>query len=276
MTEEREKRITIKKILLVVAALLCAATAVFSGYKVWSILTEEQAEQHAFEELKQVAFGEKTVGEVKQKTESENSDIYVEGQEALEIGEAGMGISAIASLNKDYFGWISIPETIIDYPVMHTPNNPEYYLRRAFDGSYAKSGTPFLQGDCFVGCGNYIVYGHNMRNKTMFGTLQKYTQKSYYDLHQTIEFICGEEKGVYEVLAAFYWTPEKDKSADFYAYADVTSKERFEEYVAKAKAASLYETEAMVEYGDELLTLATCDASDDTARFIVVARKKKE
>lgn len=263
MIEERKNRQNTKRIILVVAALLCAATAVFSGVKIISILLQDKAEQDAFEELRQVYYGETTADNLQQE---KTDDLTQEKQENI-FGEA------LAALNPDYFGWLTIAGTKIDYPVMHTPNDPEYYLRRSFDKKSANSGTPFLQSDCFAGCGNYIIYGHNMRNKSMFGTLQKYTDQTYYDEHKTILFSKDGVQDSYEVFAVFYWTTEG--TVDFYNYANVTRQEWFEAYVTKARRASLYETEAMVTYGDELLTLVTCDSGDDTARFVVVARKRQ-
>lgn len=106
--------------------------------------------------------------------------------------------------NQDLAGWLSIEGTAIDYPVMHTAQDEEYYLRRAFDRSNSVSGTPFLAAGCFTGCGNYIIYGHNMKDGSMFAALLNYADDTFWEEHPTIRFDTLEETGTYQVLAAFY------------------------------------------------------------------------
>ena len=114
---------------------------------------------------------------------------------------------ALKAQNPDFFGWISIEGTNIDYPVMFTPDDPEYYLRRAFDGSSSQSGVPFLAADCFEGGGNWLIYGHNMKNGSMFADLMSYAQEDFWQEHPLIRFDTLEQQGSYEVLAAFYREP---------------------------------------------------------------------
>lgn len=179
--------------------------------------------------------------------------------------------------NPDLFGWIAIDGTKINYPVMHTPKKPEYYLRRAFDKSRSTSGTPFLDGACFVGCGNYIVYGHKMQNGTMFADLLKYAQKSFWKEHPIIHFDTTEEFGDYEVLAAFYSQVysalDGDEVFRYYRYTDLGDEAVFNEFVEKALKASRYKTGVKAVYGDQLLTLSTCSYHVEDGRFVVVARK---
>lgn len=81
--------------------------------------------------------------------------------------------------NPDFFGWISIEGTELNYPVMHTPKDEEYYLRRDFNGEDSQSGVPFLSASCYEGCGNYLIYGHNMKNGSMFATLLAYADRDF-------------------------------------------------------------------------------------------------
>lgn len=80
----------------------------------------------------------------------------------------------IYEMNTDLFGWIHIEGTVVDYPVMHSPDEPERYLRKNLNGEYSLSGVPFMAADCYEGCGNYILYGHNMKNGSMFHTIMSY------------------------------------------------------------------------------------------------------
>ena len=185
----------------------------------------------------------------------------------------------LLNINGELFGWIEIPDTRINYPVMHTPNDPEKYLHTAFDGSYSKSGVPFLAGNCREGKGIYIVYGHNMRNGSMFHDLLSYKKESFWREHPTVYFDTINDEGEYEIIGAF---PSKVYRVDetgvfkYYNYINLTDPEVFAEYVAEVKSASLYDTGVSAEYGDTLLVLSTCGSSNDTERFVVVARKTAE
>ena len=183
---------------------------------------------------------------------------------------------ALWEQNRDLAGWISIPGTAIGYPVMHTALDEEFYLRRAFDGSQSVSGTPFLAADCFEGCGNYIVYGHNMRDGSMFAALLSYADPSFRRQHPTIRYDTLGEAGTYEVLAAFYADVTLgDAGVDFpfYAYTDLRDPGIFADYLDQVRAAALYDTGVTAEPGDQLLTLATCSYHTADERFVVVARR---
>ena len=189
-------------------------------------------------------------------------------------------LSAYAPLyaqNPDFFGWIEIPDTVVNYPVMHTPEDPEFYLHRAFDGSNAYSGVPFLDANCFLGCGNYIVYGHHMKNGTQFATIPNYKDEDYWQEHPAIRFDTLYETGVYDVIAAFYSQAYPANAVGvfrYYQYTDLREEEAFAEYVAQVKDAALYDTGIEVEYGDQLLTLSTCEYHRTNGRFVVVAKKR--
>ena len=95
-------------------------------------------------------------------------------------------IQALISENADCIGWLSIDGTNISYPIMHTPSDPQKYLRRSFYGQYSQSGVPFLDGRCSTVGGNLIIYGHNMKNGTMFSDLKKYLNTDFLNSHRTV------------------------------------------------------------------------------------------
>lgn len=181
------------------------------------------------------------------------------------------------SENADMFGWICVEGTKINYPVMYTPKDPEFYLRRGFDRAYSYSGTPFLDGNCFDGCGNYIIYGHHMKNGTMFAAITDYAGEEFWKEHPIIYFDTMDEMGEYEVLAAFYakvYNEDDNNAFRFYNYTDLTDEAVFEEYLKRVYDAALYNTGVTARYGDQLLTLTTCSYHTTDGRFVVVARKK--
>lgn len=181
---------------------------------------------------------------------------------------------ALKAQNPDFFGWISIEGTNIDYPVMFTPDDPEHYLRRAFDGSSSQSGVPFLSADCFAGGGNWLIYGHNMKNGSMFADLLNYAREDFWQAHPLIQFDTLEEEGTYEVFAAFYARvyTEGESGFAYYEYTDISQQADFEAYLAQVSGAALYDTGVVAQYGDQLITLSTCTNRSQDERFVVVGR----
>lgn len=181
-------------------------------------------------------------------------------------------------MNPDFFGWFSIAGTDMDFPVMYSPDRPEYYLDHAFDGSRSSSGVPFVDGKCAPDGNYYLIYGHHMRNKTMFGQLPLYADLDYYNEHPIIRFDTIYEQREYQVVAVFY-SRVYDKSETgvfrYYDYYDLSEKEVFDEYMKEVRASQIYETGIDVLFGDELLVLSTCNYHTENGRFVVVSRKKQ-
>ena len=180
--------------------------------------------------------------------------------------------------NEHFVGWISIADTGLDYPVMHTPADPEYYLRRAFDKSYSISGTPFLGEGCDINSVNVLIYGHRMNNDTMFTPLLDYAKKDFWEAHKEIRFDTVDEIRSYEVAAAFYIDiPTTDDTDAFrwYNYCGDLQGEDFDYYVQQVKAHAYYDTGIEITEGDKLITLTTCAYNDEEQRFVVVAKLKQ-
>ena len=183
--------------------------------------------------------------------------------------------SQIYKTNKDFIGWLNIPGTKIDYPVMHTPADEEYYLRRDFSGEYSTAGTLFIaaKSDALTPTDNVIIYGHNMKAGTMFHTLLEYEDEEYYQGHKTILFDTISGNAEYEIIAAFRTVITADDSSfKYYEFIDAENEQAFNDYVAKAKELTPYDIPATAEYGDKLLTLSTCAYHANSGRYVVVAK----
>lgn len=165
---------TRNKPVLIFFCLLLSAAAVLAGVKIYSELREQQKEKEDFAVVSQIAEPTVTTAQ----TESEPAE-----QSAAE-----RNIQALIAENADCIGWLSIDDTNISYPVMHTPSDPQKYLRRNFYGKYSQSGVPFLDGRCSLQSTNLIIYGHNMRNGTMFSNLKKYVDRDFLNAHWTVKF----------------------------------------------------------------------------------------
>jgi sortase B len=171
-----------RKILLLfsIAFFLVAAAC---GCHILREQNAKQQEQHEFETLED----EYTLPEPTFVPAPESDD----KTQAITTHDSG----ALTGANSDYFGWLTIPDTIISYPVMYSPVNPERYLHADFYGNYSFSGTPFLDARCDPNDGNLIIYGHNMNDDSMFSDLEKYSRQSYADAHPTVYIVM--DNGVY-------------------------------------------------------------------------------
>ena len=159
---------------LIIFCLLLSAAAVLAGTNIYSELKERQKEKKDFAAVSQIAEPTVTTAQ----TESEPT----------ERPAAERNIQALITENADCIGWLSIDGTNISYPVMHTPSDPQKYLRRNFYGKYSQSGVPFLDGRCDIQSTNLIIYGHNMRNGTMFSELKRYVDRDFLNAHRTVKF----------------------------------------------------------------------------------------
>lgn len=178
--------------------------------------------------------------------------------------------------NGDMAGWLRVDGTAIDYPVMYTPDDVEHYLRRAFDGGYALGGTLFLGAPWSPDAPYAIIFGHHMKDGSMFGGLVDYASADFAAEHPVIRFDTLTERREYEIAAAFYSRVYTNKDANvfrYYQYTDLSDEETFEEYVAQCKAAALYDTGVEPRYGDRLLALSTCSYHTKNGRFVVLARQ---
>ena len=174
-------------------------------------------------------------------------------------------------------GWIQIEGTSIDYPVMQTSADPNYYLKHDFEKNYTDYGCPFMQADCdaLAPSDNLIIYGHNMKDGSMFADLAKYRSKDFWQNHKTVWFDTALGSCAYEIFAVIHTTVQAD-AADafpFYRFVDAAAPEDFADYVSACKARALYDTGIFAEYSDKLLTLSTCDNITDNGRLLVIAKR---
>lgn len=182
--------------------------------------------------------------------------------------------ASVYAANSDFVGWISIEGTSINYPVMQTPDRPNYYLRRGFDRESSKHGVPYLQEDCgIVSSENLIIYGHHMNDGTMFADLCRYQSKTFWEEHPLIHFDTMQEFGVYEIVAVFRTVVYSPDGFRYFDFAELDDKERFDSYINQCAALALYDIGVESQYGDQLLTLSTCEYSHENGRMVVVARK---
>lgn len=174
--------------------------------------------------------------------------------------------------NSDFIGWLRIDGTGIDYPIMQSKDDPDFYLKHNFSKEYSRFGIPYMQENCGLSSDNIIIYGHNIKSKSMFNELTEYKNKAFYTAHKYITFDTLDEQRTYEVIATFKTVAYSDSGFQYYDFVNANTAEEFDDYVAKSRALSFYDTGVAAEYGDKLLTLSTCEYSQKNGRFVIVAK----
>ncbi len=179
--------------------------------------------------------------------------------------------------NEDMAAWLQIPDTNIDYPVMWTPRDENYYLYRNFEGKDNKNGCLILDTDSSLAplTTNLIIHGHNMRSGAMFGKLTDYEDFSFYEKHKQIILYTEEYQRNYEVIAVFRSQVyrKSDDVFKFYKFFQADTQEEFDDFYNNIKQMSLYDTGVTAEFGDHFITLSTCVYHVEQGRFVVVAKE---
>lgn len=185
--------------------------------------------------------------------------------------------------NPDLVGWIKIEGTKINYPVLQSLHERNYYLYKDFYGNYAKEGSLYVREACdvFGPSDNVTIYGHNMANLSMFGQLKYYRTRgyNYYKEHKYIQFDTLYEHHTYEIIAVFITSGTTGVGYPYHLFDDAATEEEFNEFIkaikgGSPKVTSCYDIDATAEYGDKLLTLSTCckNVMED-GRFVIVAKR---
>ena len=207
---------------------------------------------------------------------NQKDDNEIENDEPKQT-ERMLKLMELQKENDDIVAWIEIEGTNINYPVLQAEDN-DYYMNRNYLKKYSSSGSIFLDKDFKWNpmSSNLLIYGHNMKNGTMFQNLLNYRNVEYYNEHPNIRFTTVNEDAYYEIIAVFqsrvYYKSEKNVFR-YYYFVNAENEEEYDEFVENAKRASLYDTGKTAEFGEQLLTLSTCAYHTEDGRFVVVARK---
>lgn len=198
---------------------------------------------------------------------------------------------ALYQKNKDLIGWLKIDGTKIDYPVMQTMEDENYYLDKDFDKKKSSGGCLIMDTDSVVGSGtmaadyqngtspsdNLIIHGHTMKNGEMFGELPGYVSEEYGRKHSIICFDSLYEHRKYQLIAVFYsqvFYADQDVFK-YYKFFQAETQEEFDDWYTNIKEMSLYDTGVNAKLGDEFITLSCCSYQVEDGRFVVVAKRIK-
>ncbi|MEH2944230.1 class B sortase [Lachnospiraceae bacterium KK002] len=180
--------------------------------------------------------------------------------------------------NSDFAGWLTIPGTEIDYPVMQAvPESSDFYLTHNYDGQEDINGSIFLdsRNDYEQQDDNLIIYGHNMKSGMMFGGLKNYLDESYSLEHKMVTFNTIYEKAQYEIIAVCLSkvSQEGEEGIRYYDFINAGTEENFNHYLDYIKEMNIISGDINVSYGDRLLTLSTCNNYTEDGRLFLVAKK---
>ena len=241
-----------------IVLLILIGVFLYSGYQVANLYFTGQNEQKAFTDLTDLMETRK------------NSET---GKTAETTHSALPHYKIVYEKNPDFIGWLTVPNTNINYPVMYTPDEPEHYLHTAFDRTYAVSGTPFIGANCNTDSDCFIIYGHNMKNETMFGTLDYYAKTGFREQNPEFTFDTLYEERTYRVFAAFKGKVlgVGESGFRYYDYAGDLDEESFSALIGELEKASLFKTVERPVYGDQILLLSTCAYHTENGRFVVAA-----
>ncbi len=229
---------TRNKPVLIFFCLLLSAAAVLAGANIYSELKERQKEKEDFAAVAEITELPMTKAPAESVTDAETET----SAEPTEQPAAERNIPALIAENADCIGWLSVDGTNISYPVMHTPSDPQKYLRRNFYGKYSQSGVPFLDGRCDLQSSNLIIYGHNMRNGTMFSDLKKYVDREFLNAHRTVKFETADGVQTFIVTEAL-----------------------------KTNTSDAWYDRIAAEDGSRCLILSTCYGSGKDGRLLIIA-----
>lgn len=244
-----------KKFIRNLIAVLLAAILLFAGYQLYIHFSTERQVEQQFEEL-----AEQIKSPPEPDLEQPEWTVYDQ-------------YKALLDQNSDMVGWIAIDGTIINYPVMHTPDRPDFYLKHNFEKAYSDYGVPYVDNNCLVDppSDNIIIYGHHMKGGKVFGALESYKNVAFYREHPIICFdTLAGGFGEYEILAVFKVYPA---NFPFHHFINATDEDSFDEYVSRCKSLAFYDTGITAEYGDKLITLSTCEYTRQGNRLVVVAKR---
>lgn len=216
------------------------------------------------------------------KNKKDNNDILNEieidpTQVTEEKTEKMLKLEELQKENNEVIGWLEIEGTNINYPVLQGTDN-EFYMKNNYKKEKSKDGSIFLDKsyNWDIPSSNLLLYGHNNKNGIMFQDLMKYAKEDFYKEHTKIKFTTNKEDSVYEIMSVFYsrvYYKSEQNVFRYYYFVNANNEQEYNDFVNNAKKVSIYDTGVNANYGDQLLTLSTCEYSQEDGRFVVVAKK---
>lgn len=205
------------------------------------------------------------------------SNINTATEESPANNEFVEKVKELQKENEDIKGWIKIDGTDINYPLLQGTDN-DYYFSHNYKKESTKYGSITINDKSNLKDvnSNVIIYGHDMKDSQMFGELIKYEKKEFYNQHSIIRIMTEEGESEYKIMYVFksrvFYTDETNVFR-YYQYYNFNNESKYNEYLKNCKKVELYNTGVTAKYGDQLITLITCEYSQNNGRLVLVARK---
>ncbi len=243
--------IAMKNIIRIIILIIALGLMGFSGYKLLEIYREYKAGESFYEDYVEKFVNTSHAKEVG-KVEEEDTGLTID-------------FDALLAENPDIVGWIYSEGTVINYPIVQADDN-DYYLRRMLDGNHNTAGSIFMdfRNSPDFSDLNTIIYGHNMKNQTMFGTLKEYRDQDYYEKHPEIYIYTPHKKYSIKLIAGY--------RIDMYYDIDILPQdwEELKSLYDEVVGLSTFQADIPLKEGDRLVTLATCREGDNTQRYLLI------
>ncbi len=264
-----------KKTLFTVVILVLVAAFGISAFMVGNYLIEGKQPADRYDELSEIANGQTTQATESAEAAKETTEATVEVTETTAPTEPVMlsGYKDIYEMNDHTVGWIKMEGTKMDYPVMQTPNEPDYYLYRSFDKVDSARGSIYAREVCDINepSDNITIYGHNMADGSMFACLHSYINKKAWENNSLIFFDTLYEYHTYKIFAVFKTSANIGQGFSYHQFVDAENEAELNAFVSKCKELSFYDTGVTPVYGDKLICLSTCEYTLDNGRLVVAA-----
>ena len=205
---------------------------------------------------------------------AQNEKMISELRDEAFLAEDSFDYEALFEMNSDCIGWVTVPDTVIDYPVLQSEDD-DFYLHHDFNKASKACGSIFLDSRCDIDAKkeHLIIYGHRMKNGSMFDALTKYEEKDFFKEHPTYTLYLRDQKFTYQVVAV-YKTSIKESDA-YYDYIKAENREEQLNYIANHMD-PMYQTGVEIGPDDELVSLSTCEYSTADGRLIVLSKRVTE
>ena len=261
-----------RKALYTILIVLLVIVFCFSAFQVVNYVIESKEQGEKFDDLSQLRqelqnAAQATEPKVPEQVEQETQPTEETGPRMLPE------YAALYEMNDDLVGWISIPGTRVDYPVMQTPDHTDYYLKRNFNQDHSEHGCIYIREACDImePSDNITIYGHNMLDGSMFAALHDYIDQETWEKNPLILFDNLYEYHTYEIFAVFKTTASMGKGFSYHQMVDAESEEAFNEFIATCKDLSFYDTGITPVYGEKVICLSTCEYTLTNGRLVVAA-----
>jgi len=285
MEESKKPKKRGQVLYIVVLIILIVVFAVSAGMLI-KYFVESARSQQTYSDIKN-AVGDYTRPAPKPTTATEPDETTAPTEEGMgpmatvfnpRTGQQMQVLQQFAALyqqNPDLVGWISIPGTRIDYPVVQRPEAADYYLYRDFYGKHDSHGCIYAREVCdiFRPSDNITMYGHRMRDMTMFAELTKFQSLDFVKDNPYIYFDTLREYHSYKIVYVLTTSSSVGTGFAYHQYVDAVGQADFDAFIASCEKWKLFDTGETVQYGDKLITLSTCEYTHENGRLVVVAKR---